>query len=404
MPHVVHVFTVADSLLFLRGQVAFMRARGYEVTVVSSPSEALDAFGRDEGVAVHGVSMPRRITPGEDAKSLARLALLLRRLGPEIVHSHTPKGGLLGTIAGALARVPVRIYHMRGLPLMTAQGMQRAILTATERTSCALATRVLAVSASLREVALAENLCRPSKIQVLGAGSGQGVDCESFDPARLPADTRQTFRERLGVPGDAPVIGFVGRCVRDKGIVELVDAWRQLREWHPAAQLVVAGVFEERDAIPAQTRRALEDDPRVHLLGFVVDTPALFGAIDVLALPTYREGFPNVPLEAAAMRVAVVTTRVPGCIDAVEDGVTGTLVPVRDAPALARALHCYLEDATLRARHGMSARARVQRFFQRERLWEAVANVYDELLSARGLPRATALGSGSPPAARDSRC
>lgn len=404
MPRVVHVFTVPDSLVFLRGQVAFMRARGFDLTVVSSPGEALEAFGRQEDVDVHAVSMPRRMSPGEDAKSLARLGLLLRRIRPEIVHSHTPKGGLLGTMAATVARVPVRIYHMRGLPLMTARGVQRAILSATERTSCALATQVLAVSRSLRDVAIEERLCAPEKIAVLGAGSGNGVDSDRFDPARVDPSVRHAFRAALGIADDAPVVGFIGRCVRDKGVVELVDAWKELRARHPAAQLVVAGVFEERDAVPAETRRALESDPSIHLVGFVADTPSLFAAIDVLALPTYREGFPNVPLEAAAMQVPVVTTRVPGCVDAVEDGVTGTLVPVRDAHALAVAVEAYLVDPALRERHGRAGRARVQTSFRRERIWEALAGVYDGLLSAAALPRATPPRPGPAVTGRDSRC
>lgn len=380
MPHVVHVFTVPVSLAFVRGQAAFLRARGYRLTVISSPGAELDEFGEREGVAVHAVSMPRRISPGEDARSLARLVSLLRRLRPDIVHSHTPKGGLLGTIAGAIARVPVRVYHMRGLPFVTARGAQRAILKSTERTSCALATQVLANSSSLREVAVEERLCARAKIKVLGGGSGNGVDCDRFDPSRVGDGVRHEWRARLGIPDDAPVIGFVGRLVRDKGVVELAEAFREVKQRHPDVHLVVAGPFEPRDPVPPETRRALESDPRVHLLGHVTDTPAVYAAIDVLALPTYREGFPNVPLEAASMRLPVVTTRVPGCVDAVADGETGTLVPAGDARALARALDAYLGDRALREAHGQAGRVRVETSFRRERIWEALAGVYDELL------------------------
>ena len=383
LPRVVHVFTVPESLAFVRGQAAFLRARGYELTVVSSPGAALDAFGEREGVPVHAVSMPRRLSPFEDATSLARLLVLLRRLRPDIVHAHTPKGGLLGTIAATIARVPVRIYHMRGLPLVTAHGMQRAMLTATERTSCGLATQVISVSASLRDVAVEERLCARAKIAVLAGGSGNGVDCDRFDPMRVGASVRREWRARLGIAADAPVIGFVGRLVRDKGVIELADAFRAVKERYPDAHLVVAGPFEERDPVPQATRSELEHDPRVHLLGYLEDTPSLYATIDVLALPTYREGFPNVPLEAASMKVPVVTTRVPGCIDAVVDGVTGTLVPPRDAPALARALEAYLDDRSLREGHGRAARERVETSYRRERIWESLAGVYDELLGRR---------------------
>jgi glycosyltransferase involved in cell wall biosynthesis len=362
-----------------------MRARGYELTVVASPGPGLEAYGEREAVPVHAVSMPRRISPAQDMKSLSRLVALVRRIRPDIVHSHTPKGGLLGTIAATLARVPVRIYHMRGLPLLTARGAQRGILRATERTSCGLATHVLAVSSSLREVAIDERLCPPQKISVLAAGSGNGVDCARFDPTRVGDDARTALRTRLGIPDDAPVIGFIGRLVRDKGVGELVAAFREIRRAEPRAHLVVAGVFEVRDPVAPEVRAALEQDTRVHLLGFVADTPALYAAMDVLALPSYREGFPNVPLEAAAMEVPVVTTAVPGCVDAVVSGVTGTIVPVRDAGALALAIKTYLSDPALRHAHGRAGRARVLNSYRRERIWKALADAYDDFVAPTAL-------------------
>jgi glycosyltransferase involved in cell wall biosynthesis len=364
--------------------VSFMRARGWEMTVVTSPGAALDAFGKTHDVAVHGIDMPRRMSPLQDAKSLGRLATLIARLRPDLVHAHTPKGGLLGTIAAAMARVPARIYHMRGLPMMTTTGRQRAILTMTERTSCGLATRVLANSASLRDYAIEAKLCSPSKIQVLGSGSGNGVDCEQrFNPDLVSTGARKSFRDELGIDDATPLIGFLGRLVRDKGIVELADAWTRLRARKPNAHLVLGGIFEERDAIPQETREALEKDPNVHLMGFIEDAPKLYAAIDILTLPTYREGFPNVLLEASSMRLPIVATKVTGCVDAVVDGITGTLVPARDGAALASALEAYVDDAALRERHGRAGRDRVEREFRRERLWSALAEVYEELVPAR---------------------
>jgi glycosyltransferase involved in cell wall biosynthesis len=386
-----HLTTIPMSLTFLRGQPAYMAARGMEVQALSSPDPALLAFGEAEGVPVHGVRMLRRISPLQDLGALARVVRVLRRVRPHIVHAHTPKGGLLGMLAAWQARVPVRIYHMRGLPMATAMGKRRALLRTTERASCALAHRVFCVSHSLRDVAVAEGLCPPEKITVPGGGSGQGVDAAGrFDPARLPEGTRTAVRAGFGIPADAPVVGFIGRVVRDKGVGELAEAWGRLRADFPDARLLVVGPFEPQDPLAPAVEAALRNDPRVVLAGEDWDTPRLYAAMDVVVLPSYREGFPNVPLEAAAMELPVVATRVPGCVDAVADGETGTLVPARDGSALETALRAYLADAALRRVHGRAGRARVMRAFRRELVWEAIFQEYAHLLRARGLPAPSA--------------
>lgn len=375
----VHIATVPESLAFLRGQASFMRGRGIETTVITSPGEALDAFAVSEDVASYAVRMPRAITPGADTVALASLVAILRRIRPDIVHSHTPKGGLLGTTAAFLARVPSRIYHMRGLRFAALPvGGRRQLLTMAERTSCALATRVLCVSHSLRDVAIAERLCAPSKIQALGRGSGQGVDALGrFEPDTLPVERRSQVRAEHGIPDDARVLGFVGRIVRDKGISELVAAWRGLRDVYPDLHMLIVGPFEEEDPIDPADRTLLETDCRVHLTGFRRDTERFYGGMDVLALPTYREGFPNVPLEAAAMRLPVVATQIPGCVDAVVDGFTGTLVSARDAVALRDAIALYLANPDLARAHGDAGRVRVLAEFRRETIWEGIATTYD---------------------------
>jgi len=182
------------------------------------------------------------------------------------------------------------------------------------------------------------------------------------------------------------VIGFIGRIVRDKGIIELAGAWKELREEFPDLHLLLVGPHEPQDPIPAEIDRMLHSDPRVHLLGEVSDIPPLYAVMDVLALPTYREGFPNVLLEAAGMKVPVVATRVPGCADAVQDGVTGMLVPPCDAARLAVAVRTYLHDGELRRRHGAAARDWVLQEFRPERIWQAIYEEYLELLEKKGIP------------------
>ena len=394
----VHITTVPLSFGFLKGQIRYGLARGMNIQAISSPGVELDSFSREMGVTVAAVSMPRRVTPGRDLLAIWRMFRLLRNLRPQIVHAHTPKAGLVGMIAGWLARVPVRIYDLWGLPFTTAVGSRRLALLWSERVACALAHRVMCVSHSLREVALDAELCPADKIIVLLSGSGHGVDADhTFNPRRI-ADARDAMRDRLGIPRDAVVLGFVGRLVRDKGLVELASAWEVLRNSHPSLHLLVVGRFEPQDPVPPNVETALTNDPRVTLVGWVTDTAPLYAAMNLVALPTYREGFPNVPLEAAAMSLPVVATRIPGCIDAVQDGVTGTLVPARDATALEAAIATYVKDPARRHSHGEAGRQRVLRDFRREPLWEALYEQYGRLLDERirGWTGRFSLGHGSP--------
>lgn len=370
----VHVLTVADSLPFIREQVAEARRRGMLVTVVTSKDERLDRFGVELGVRTIAVEMPRKVSPLNDWVSLNRLTALFRRLQPDLVHSHTPKGGLLGTLAAAAANVPVRIYQMRGLPYVTLREPLRTVVMMTERLSCQAATRVVCQSRSLLATAIADRLCRPEKAQVVLEG-GNGVDATvRFEPTRSFAAGR-ALRAGWGFAEHDVVVLFVGRLVRDKGIRELLEAFASLRARVPNVRLVLAGPVEERDALDPATLARLSSPGVLHL-GFRQDTPSLYAACDLVVLPSHREGFPNVPIEAAAMERAVVSTLVPGCTDAVADGVTGTLVPVDDAQALEAALARYLADPSLRHRQGAAGRDRVLRSFRREAIVDAMMGLY----------------------------
>ena len=376
-----HITTVPMSLGFLRGQVDFMIARGFKVHAISSPGYELQEFGKRHCVIVHAVKMERRIAPARDLVALWRIATVIRKYRPHVIHAHTPKGGLLGMLAAKLTGVPVRLYHMRGLPLMTASGLKRVLLRWAEIVSCGCAQTVLCNSESIRQVAIGEAICRPEKIRVLQSGSGQGVDATTrFNPERIDRNTKLHTRSRCGIPDGARVLGFVGRIVRDKGIVELAAAWAQVRERFSDLHLLLVGPFEEQDPIPQPIRRQFETDPRVHLIGADWNTPPLYSIMDLVTLPTYREGFPNVPLEAAAMTVPVVATRVPGCVEAVVSGITGMLVPPRDPSALAQAITRYLEDSQLRREHGIAGRQRVLLNFRPEDIWAAMYEEYRRLL------------------------
>lgn len=385
----IRLVLIATSPLFLgflRGYVRMLKERGFDVYIICSPGELLQRFTHSEQVTGYGVQMPRRITPWQDILALVRLCLILRRIRPHIVHAHTPKGGLLGTIASTVCRVPVRIYHIRGLPHLSATGFKRAILQWTERVSCTLAHKVLCVSHSIRQVVIEERICPAHKIEVPASGSGQGVDAEGrFNPARFTEEEKKALRERLGIPGDAMVVGYVGRLVRDKGITELAQAWNALREKHHNLHLLLVGDYEPQDPVPHEIQEQFRSDPRVHLTGWVSDASVYYPLMHLLVLPSYREGFPNTPLEASAMCLPVVATRIPGCVDAVVDGVTGTLVSPRDARALTEAIERYILQPDLRIQHGTAGRQRVLAEFRPEVIWQALYEQYHLLMKEKGI-------------------
>ncbi len=276
----------------------------------------------------------------------------------------------------------MRIYHCHGLRYETAHGLTRLLLRRTEATSCALGTRVLTVSRSLEEMIIRDGMCPAEKVQVLLHGSIGGVDTARFHP---PSNSeREVTRQAVGIPSKARVIGFVGRLVRDKGVVELCDAWKVLRARFRDVHWLVVGPFEEADAIPEPVASEMRRDPRIHLMGVNWDTPRMFAAMDVLVLPSRREGFPVVLLEAAAMGLPVVASRATGCSEAVVEGVTGTLFETGNVDALVKALTCYLEDPVIRRDHGIAARTRVLREFRAEELHSELQRVYETALASVG--------------------
>jgi len=383
MPTILHITTVADSFVFMRGQLDYIREHGYDIAGLTSPGPRVDAVKTTERIPLYTVEMPRRITPFQDLLAIAQIVFVIREIQPDIVHGHTPKGGLLAMIAATLAGIPRRIYHMRGLPMDTAEGAKRTLLATTERISCELASQVITVGKTMRETAITEGLCPPDKIQYIAHGSSNGVDAaERFNPERQPRERRAEIRSRYDIPTDAIVIGFVGRLVGDKGIMELTTAWENLHSSYPDAHLLLVGPFEDRDALPPSLKTRLLSDPRVHLTGFVHDTAAHYAAMDIFCLPTHREGFPNSPLEAAAMALPVIASDIGPCQEAVANGQTGLLHKVGDPQSLGAALKTYLDDPDLRRQHGIAGRQRTLDLFQPEQIWAGIEAIYAELLSS----------------------
>jgi len=379
-PRIAYVVTVDLAMRFLEGQIAFLVRNGIEVHVVCSPGPRLEAM-RPEGATPWAVNMKREIAIASDVLSLWRLWRLFRLIRPDIVVAGTPKAGLLGTLAARLAGVPYVQYTLHGLRFETAARMKRLILMGVEWISCHAADSVCCIGPSLLARVVALGLAPAARCKMIANGTSDGIATERYAAAAQAEVEAKRVRRELHIPADAPVLGFVGRYTRDKGIRELYEAFTRLQGRYPGLRLLLVGDFEPGDPVSAELRARIEADPAVSRAGFVDDVERFYWAMDVMALPTYREGFGTVLLEAQAASVPVVTTNATGAIDAIVDGETGLCVPVRDIEALTSAIDRLLGDAELRSRMGAAGRIWVETNFRREDVWQGVLTHYRSLLA-----------------------
>jgi glycosyltransferase involved in cell wall biosynthesis len=388
-PQPIRLMQVGTSHLsvgLMRGQLQFLREAGFEVSVVSSPGPRLSAAAEEQGVQAYAVPMARQISALGDLVSLWRLWGLMRRVRPAITNVGTPKAGLIAGLASYLSRVPCRVYTLRGLRCETASGWKRSCLILAERLACRCAHCVICVSDSLRAKAVALGIADPHKFVVLASGSSNGVDIDRFAPSPERLRQAATLRQELKIPQNAPVVGFVGRLTRDKGIGELIDAYIFLRHRHPDLYLLLVGEFEEGDPVPIQVRKAIQDDSQIVPTGSVQDPAPYYHVMDMLALPTYREGFPNTVLEAQAAAKPVITTRATGAVDSIQDQITGFLVPVGDVESLTSALAQLVQHPEMARQIGRRGYERVQREFRQDVVWRALEREFLALLKEKGLP------------------
>jgi glycosyltransferase involved in cell wall biosynthesis len=374
--------TTQELCLILGARLSVMRRAGFRVVLISGPGQLLDRMAARLSVECIAVPMHRSIAPLADLLALVRLWRILGSYRPDLVEFSTPKAGLLGMIAAKLRGVPRRVYMLRGLKLERSRGLKRWILLTAERVACACAHVVLCNSKSLRAEALALRLAPAGKLLVLGEGSSNGVDVERFSPG--PSDVREKF----SIPPEAPVVGFVGRLTRDKGLPELIEAFDRILVAMPAAHLLLVGWFDAaEDALDAESRTRILNHPHIHCTGFVSDAAPYYRAMDVMVLPTWREGFPNAVLEASATGIPVVTTESTGARDAVIPEVTGLLIPPGYPEAIYESVMKLLRDPERRFHMGRVGRAWVVEHYSEEQVLTLTANYYLSLMEAEPIAR-----------------
>jgi glycosyltransferase involved in cell wall biosynthesis len=293
-PRLVNVVNSSIALGFLQGQLQYFQDKGFDVTVLCPERRKGEwEVTRPAGVPIIEVPIEREIDPLRDLVSLWRLWRIMRALRPAFTNVGTPKAGLLGGLAAWLNRVPCRFYTLHGLRFETSKGLKRRLLTLAERLACRFAHRVICVSQSVREKAIASGITSREQAVVFGSGSCNGVDASRFAASPEVMKQAAELRRQLGIPARAPVVAFVGRLTCDKGIPELVEAFLLLSNRFPDLRLLLVGCFEDEDPLPVETRRNLQMHSHVIFAGAVRDTPAYYAIADVVVLPSHREGLPG---------------------------------------------------------------------------------------------------------------
>lgn len=351
-----------------------MKGDGYETLVVTSPGKDLDDFRtRHSQETVIEVPMERHISLVKDTRSLLMMIGILRKEKPYMVHSMTPKAGLITMIAAWLTRVPVRIHTFTGLVWPTSTGLKRKILMATDWITCACATHIIPEGQGVLDDLKNSGVCR-KPMKVLGYGNVRGVDMERFDPARF-ADVKKDESAFRFV--------FVGRIVGDKGINELIEAFVRLNKVHPNTRLSLVGRYEENlDPVSPETLKTIQENPWVDACGpkFGEDLLVEYMKSDCFVMPSYREGFPNTVMEAGAMGLPSIVTDINGSREIIVNGENGIIVPSRDANALYEAMRKMVEDVSVRERMANNARPLIESRFEKSFVQGCLIKFYEEVL------------------------
>lgn len=375
---IIRTSTVPGSIrTFCRGLLRELQVKdGYEVVAVSSPGKELEEIARDEGCSTVAVPMERHIAPLKDLKSLVGLVRVFGRERPQMVHSITPKAGLLSMLAAWICRVPVRVHTFTGLVFPTATGLTRRILMLTDWLTCACATHVVPEGEGVKADLLNNHITR-KPLRVLGYGNVRGIDLEHY--ARTPEVMVEAEKIRRS---DLFTFIFIGRLVGDKGINELVEAFERLHKDYPQTCLLLVGEDErELDPLRADTLAAIERNPAIEAVGRQGDVRPWLAASDCMAFPSYREGFPNVVIEAGAMGLPSIVTDINGSREIIIRGRNGVIVPSKDVDALYGAMKDMIERPGRREAMAREARELVATRYEQGFVRACLKDFYREALA-----------------------
>ena len=380
---IIRTSTVATSLnVFCRGTLKKLSEK-YDVVAVSTPGEELNEIAQREGVRTVGVPMTRPISPINDLVSLLRLVKTFLRERPDMVHSITPKAGLLSMIAAWICRVPVRMHTFTGLVFPTATGLKQRVLMLTDRITCACATHIVPEGEGVKYDLQHYGITR-KPMNVLGYGNVRGVDMAHY------CRTAEVMAKADGIrQSDVFTFVFVGRIVRDKGIGELVDAFSRLNKEISGTRLLLVGYYEDTDPLDDAVRQEIDNNPAIVMAGRQTDVRPWYAASDALAFPSYREGFPNVVLEAGAMGLPSIVTDINGSREIMSEGENGVIVPALYADALYEQMRRMVRDQSFTARLAANSRRMVAERFDKRFVEKCLLDYYEEVINSVFLKKIT---------------
>ena len=373
----IRITTVPLSLeKLLTGQLHFMSSF-YHVVAVSSDKNRLEKHGQLEKVDVFPLEMTRKITPIQDLIAVVKLYFFLKKTKPFIVHTHTPKAGIVGMLASKLAMIPNRLHTVAGLPLLEQTGLKRKILDFVEKLTYSCATKVYPNSFKMQDIMIQNKYCLANKLKVFANGSSNGIDTSYFDTSHFSEEFKNNLKKKLGIQSPDFVFIFVGRIVADKGINELIAAFIDVQKHQEEVKLLLVGPFEqELDPLNEETLNRIKSNKSIISVGYQLDVRPYFAISNSLVFPSYREGFPNVVMQAGAMGLPSIVTDINGCNEIIEDKKNGCIIEVKNQKAIHESMKNFIENKRQFYEMQQNARAMIVSRFDQKMMWEAILQEY----------------------------
>ncbi|MCF0053973.1 glycosyltransferase family 4 protein [Dyadobacter sp. LJ53] len=368
--------------ILLKGQLRYMSENGMEVYMASTPDKHVPDMEASQNAQFHPLPLSRELTPFKDLMALFSTIRLIRKLKPHIVHTHSPKAGIIGMLAAYICNVPLKMHTVAGLPLMEITGPKRKLLNFVETLTYWCSDWVLPNSHELKQFILDNNLSPDkSKVKVLGNGSSNGIDLKYFSANPQLLAESSDFRKQNNVGEHDIVLAFMGRLANYKGVNELVKAFQILEKRHQNLKLVLIGAPEDLNPLEETTESEIANNKSIIAVGHQNDVRKFLVASDIFVFPSYREGFPQALLQASAMGIPCIATNINGCNEMIEDGKTGILIEPKSVNAIVEACEKLIKDRQASEKMGMLAQQYVLKNFEQQQLWKDIHTFYNAHLS-----------------------